>query len=147
MRHILLSLILSLGLTGAARSDEAAMQSVISDQIEAFLAEDTTRAFDFASPFIQRKFGTPETFGDMVRQGYPMVWQPSDVTFLDLEVIDGTPSRACGCAGRAASPGSSITRWSRSTARGASTACGSARRPVSAPDMAAVHRHGGLTHG
>ena len=91
MRHILLSLIVTLGLTGAARSDEAAMRSVITDQIEAFLAEDATRAFDFASPFIQRKFGTPETFGDMVREAYPMVWQPSDVTFLDLEVIDGTP--------------------------------------------------------
>lgn len=91
MRHILLPLILALGLTGAARADEAAMRSVISDQIEAFLNENPTRAFEFASPFIQRKFGTPETFGDMVRRGYPMVWQPSDVTFLDLEVIDGTP--------------------------------------------------------
>ncbi|MGI3210735.1 DUF4864 domain-containing protein [Roseovarius tibetensis] len=67
------------------------MQSVISDQIEAFLAENTERAFDHASPFIQRKFGTPDTFGDMVRNGYPMVWQPSDVTFLDIEMIDGRP--------------------------------------------------------
>lgn len=91
MRHVILSLILSLGLTGAARAEEAAIRSVITAQIEAFLAEDAPRAFDFASPFIQRKFGTPQTFGDMVRQGYPMVWQPSDVTFLDLEVIDGTP--------------------------------------------------------
>lgn len=91
MRHILLFLILTLGLTGVARSDEAAMRSIISDQIEAFQAEDATRAFDFASPVIQRKFGTPETFGDMVREGYPMVWQPSDVKFLDLEVIDGIP--------------------------------------------------------
>ncbi|MEI4231975.1 DUF4864 domain-containing protein [Roseovarius sp. D22-M7] len=91
MRHVILSLILMAGLTGGARADETAMRSVISDQIEAFLAEDTERAFKHASPFIQRKFGTPETFGDMVRNGYPMVWQPSDVTFLDLEVIDGTP--------------------------------------------------------
>lgn len=94
MRHVILSLILTLGLTGAARSDEAAMRAVITAQIEAFLAEDATRAFDFASPFIQRKFGTPETFGDMVRNGYPMVWQPSDVTFLDVEVIDGTPHQS-----------------------------------------------------
>jgi uncharacterized protein (DUF2237 family) len=60
MRHVILSLILSLGLTGAARADEAAMRSVITAQIEAFLAEDAPRAFDFASPFIQRKFGTPK---------------------------------------------------------------------------------------
>jgi hypothetical protein len=91
MRHVILSLILAAGLTGAARADEGAMRSVISDQIEAFLAENAARAFEHASPFIQRKFGTAETFGDMVRNGYPMVWEPSDVTFLDLETIDGTP--------------------------------------------------------
>lgn len=94
MRHFMLSLILAAGLSGAARADEAAVQSVISDQIAAFLAGDPTRAFGHASPFIQRKFGTPETFGDMVRKGYPMVWQPSDVTFLDLETIDGTPHQS-----------------------------------------------------
>jgi hypothetical protein len=34
-------------------------------------------------------FGTPERFGMMVRQGYPMVWRPSDVQFLELEQRDG----------------------------------------------------------
>ena len=89
MRYLILSLIVALGLSGAARADEAALRSVISSQIEAFLAEDIDRAYSFASPFIQRKFGTPETFGTMVREGYPMVWRPSDVTFLDAEVIAG----------------------------------------------------------
>jgi len=89
MRYFILSLIVALGLSGAARADEAALRAVISSQIEAFLAEDIDRAYSFASPFIQRKFGTPETFGTMVREGYPMVWRPSDVTFLDAEVIAG----------------------------------------------------------
>ena len=89
MRYFILSLIFALGLSGGARADEVALQEVISDQIEAFLAEDVDRAYSFASPFIQRKFGTPETFGSMVREGYPMVWRPSDVTFLDAEVIAG----------------------------------------------------------
>jgi hypothetical protein len=89
MRYFILSLIVALGLSGAARADEAALRAVISSQIEAFLAEDVDRAYSFASPFIQRKFGTPETFGTMVREGYPMVWLPSDVTFLDAEVIAG----------------------------------------------------------
>jgi hypothetical protein len=89
MRYFILSLIVALGLSGAARAEEAALQAVISSQIEAFLAEDVDRAYSFASPFIQRKFGTPETFGTMVREGYPMVWRPSDVTFLDAEVIAG----------------------------------------------------------
>jgi len=89
MRYFILSLIVALGLSGAARADEAALRAVISSQIEAFLAEDVERAFSHASPFIQRKFGTPEGFGTMVREGYPMVWRPSDVTFLDAEVIAG----------------------------------------------------------
>ncbi|MGX0876335.1 hypothetical protein ACSSV4_001012 [Roseovarius sp. MBR-154] len=89
MRYFILSLIVALGLSGAARADEAALRAVISSQIEAFLAHDVDRAYSFASPFIQRKFGTPETFGTMVREGYPMVWRPSDVTFLDAEVIAG----------------------------------------------------------
>lgn len=89
MRYFILTLIVALGLSGAARADEAALRAVISSQIEALLAEDVDRAYSFASPFIQRKFGTPETFGTMVREGYPMVWRPSDVTFLDAEVIAG----------------------------------------------------------
>jgi hypothetical protein len=89
MRYFILSLIFVLGLSGGAKADEAALRAVISSQIEAFLAEDMDRAYSFASPFIQRKFGTPETFGTMVREGYPMVWRPSDVTFLDAEVIAG----------------------------------------------------------
>lgn len=89
MRYFILSLFVALALSGAARADEAALRAVISSQIEAFLAGDVDRAYSFASPFIQRKFGTPETFGTMVREGYPMVWRPSDVTFLDAEVIAG----------------------------------------------------------
>lgn len=89
MRYFILSLIFVLGLSGGAKADEAALRAVISSQIEAFLAEDVDRAYSFASPFIQRKFGTPETFGTMVREGYPMVWRPSDVTFLDAEVVAG----------------------------------------------------------
>jgi hypothetical protein len=29
-------------------------------------------------------FRTPENFGLMVRQGFPMVWRPADVEFLGL---------------------------------------------------------------
>lgn len=88
MRSIILSLILMLGLAAPLRADEDA-QAVITAQIEAFLAQDVTRAYDYASPFIQQKFGSPEQFGAMVREGYPMVWRPSDVTFLEMREIAG----------------------------------------------------------
>lgn len=89
MRSLLIALTIALALSGAARADEAAVRAVISAQIEAFLAGDVTRAYGYASPFIQQKFGTPETFGTMVREGYPMVWNPSEVTFLEIEEIGG----------------------------------------------------------
>ena len=68
-----------------------AIRAVISDQIAAFQADDLEAAFDFASPVIRRRFGTPGRFGAMVRQGYPMVWRPAKVSFLDLERRDGGP--------------------------------------------------------
>ncbi|SEL97575.1 protein of unknown function [Roseovarius azorensis] len=89
MRSLLFAVMISIGLTGVVRADESAVRSVISAQIEAFLAGDVTRAYGYASPFIQQKFGTPEIFGTMVREGYPMVWRPSDVNFLEIEEIGG----------------------------------------------------------
>lgn len=59
------------------------IETVIGDQIAAFQADDMARAFDHAAPAIRRMFGTPDNFGQMVRDGYPMVWRPADVTFLD----------------------------------------------------------------
>lgn len=64
-----------------ASADEP--QDVISNQIEAFQADDFATAFTFASPNIKRIFGSSERFGQMVRQGYPMVWRPAEVEFLD----------------------------------------------------------------
>lgn len=89
MRHLFYLVVLAIGLSGPVRADESALKAVISAQIEAFLANDVERAWEFASPTIQHRFGSPEHFGAMVRDGYPMVWRPSDVTFLDSEVIAG----------------------------------------------------------
>lgn len=89
MRQFISTLLITLALAMPARADEAAIRDVINGQIEAFKADDFSAAFDFASPTIQSIFQTPETFGTMVRQGYPMVWRPADVTFLGLDMIEG----------------------------------------------------------
>ncbi len=65
------------------------IEATISSQIEAFLADDFAQAFTFASPTIQGMFGSSERFGQMVRQGYPMVWRPEDVQYLGLRDVDG----------------------------------------------------------
>lgn len=89
MRQILVSMVVAASLMFSApvRAGEAA-RAVISAQIEAFLAGDLKRAFGYASPVIQRKFGTPERFGAMVRDGYPMVWRPADLMFLEATAVE-----------------------------------------------------------
>ncbi|MBI1219302.1 MAG: DUF4864 domain-containing protein [Rhodobacteraceae bacterium] len=84
---------LLLGLAAApALADEVenpAIEAVIGDQIAALRADDFAKAFSFASPMIQEMFGTPENFGEMVKQGYPMVWHPSGVKYLALRDVAG----------------------------------------------------------
>ncbi len=83
--HLAFALLLALATPAAAEDRNPAIEGVIQSQIEAFLADDFETAFTFASPMIQRGFGTSERFGQMVRQGYPMVWRPADVQYLDVE--------------------------------------------------------------
>ncbi|MCV6592833.1 MAG: DUF4864 domain-containing protein [Silicimonas sp.] len=65
------------------------IEATIDAQIGAFLEDDFARAFTFASPGIQGMFGSAERFGQMVRQGYPMVWRPGEVEFLELRNFRG----------------------------------------------------------
>jgi hypothetical protein len=78
-------LAVAIGAQAAAQSTEESIRSVISNQFAAFQQDDFETAFTFASPMIQGMFGTPERFGQMVRQGYPMVWRPADVDFAALD--------------------------------------------------------------
>lgn len=61
------------------------IETVIRNQIEAFRTDDFIAAYSYASPNIRRLFGSAENFGLMVRRGYPMVWRPNGVQFLDLQ--------------------------------------------------------------
>lgn len=90
MRQFAFALVCLLGLAGPAAAQGAQIEETISRQIEAFQADDFARAFGFASPGIQGLFGSPERFGAMVRQGYPMVWRPSEVRYLDLRDVAGS---------------------------------------------------------
>jgi len=96
----LLVVLLFLALTAVARAediaptDRAAIAKVIQDQIAAFRVDDAARAFGFASPGIQAKFGTAEQFLEMVRTGYFPVYRAQDVTFRDVAVENGAPVQA-----------------------------------------------------
>ena len=77
-----------------AAADRIAIAKVIQDQIAAFRVDDAARAFGFASPGIQAKFGTPEQFLQMVRSGYFPVYRAEDVKFRDLAIENGAPVQA-----------------------------------------------------
>src|SRR5262245_8275195 len=70
-------------------TDAAAIRSVISDQLGAFLWDDQTAAFADASPTIQEIFHDPETFMQMVRSAYQPVYRSSSVEFRELGMVEG----------------------------------------------------------
>ncbi len=93
MRSLIFALTL-MGIGGAAVGQDAQtrnpnIENTIEQQIEAFQVDDFAKAFEYASPTIQGLFGTSETFGAMVRNGYPMVWRPKDLRFGELRQIEG----------------------------------------------------------
>jgi hypothetical protein len=91
MRGVLMAMALA-GMVTVASADEPrnpGIEDVITDQITAFKADDFATAFTFASPNIRGMFGTPENFGAMVAQGYPMVYRPDGVRMLELRRVAG----------------------------------------------------------
>jgi len=85
---LLVPLVLLIFLEGYAQrlqdvppQDRAAIQAIISAQIEAFKKDDAVRAFSFASPGIRQVFQTPERFIEMVRTGYAQIYRPLRVEF------------------------------------------------------------------
>jgi hypothetical protein len=88
MRQIFAGII-ALALSATAGLAQS-VEDVIFQQLEAFNNRDVPKAFGYASPMIKRLFGNPGNFGSMVAQGYPMVWDNSDVRFLDVREAGGS---------------------------------------------------------
>lgn len=89
MRNWMLAVVLAIGMVSAVAAQDTDIEGVIGSQIEAFQADDFVGAFEFAHPSIRNIFRTPENFGRMVTQGYPMVWRPAEVTYLELRDVGG----------------------------------------------------------
>jgi hypothetical protein len=90
LQAFLMTLVLALWVgTNPADAQDRGIEDTIGQQLEAFKADDVGTAFDFASPLIKNIFRTPENFGAMVQQGYPMVWRPGEVTYLEQREIAG----------------------------------------------------------
>ena len=83
------ALLVALGLTGTAaafnEADRAAVQSVIVQQLNAFLADDAAAAYSFAAPGIRQMFPTQEIFMELVRRGYQPVYRSRSHSFGELK--------------------------------------------------------------
>ncbi len=90
MKKGFLAAVFVLGTALGAQAQDADIRATIDSQFEAFRADDFATAFTFASPSLQTLFQTPQNFGRMVTQGYPMVWRPAGVAYLELSERDGT---------------------------------------------------------
>jgi hypothetical protein len=105
IRHLFRGMVLALGVlaaatasaqsqgdapSGLAAPDRQAIRAVIESQLAAFQHDDGAKAFGFATPTIQQKFGDAATFMRMVKSGYPAVYRPRTVTFDKLvDTADG----------------------------------------------------------
>jgi len=92
VRMMLVALWASLSLLVAATTDVLAddgssIRDIISRQLEAFKRDDGIEAYAYASPAIQRQFGTPEDFMRMVQQQYAPVYRSAEVEFRNLETV------------------------------------------------------------
>ena len=83
-----LILLAAMGLPLGAVAQDLSIEDVISNQLQAFNDRDVEGAWQYASPMIQGMFRTPENFGNMVRNGYPMVWDNAEARFLEQEEFE-----------------------------------------------------------
>ena len=63
------------------------VRNTISSQIEAFKENNIEKAYTFAAPNIQAQFSSPEVFGSMVKNGYPIIWRPKSFTFTKFQEL------------------------------------------------------------
>ena len=79
-----LGAVLTVFVAFSATAQQAQIEGTINSQIEAFKADDFADAFTYATPTLQMLFQSPENFKRMVTTGYPMVWRPAEVRYLEL---------------------------------------------------------------
>jgi hypothetical protein len=78
---------------GIAPADAQAIQRVIQGQMDAFRADDWTKAFAYAAPSIRQKFQSPQIFSQMVTQAYQPVYRPKGVEFRELKPSEFGPTQ------------------------------------------------------
>ena len=89
---------------GVAPEDARAVREVIQAQLDAFQKDDAAKAFSLATPGIRQTFGDADTFLEMVKRSYAVVYRPRSVQFEEPMLMDGQlvqPVRMTDAEGRA----------------------------------------------
>ena len=74
---------------GVAPEDARAVREVIQAQLDAFQKDDAAKAFSLATPGIRQTFGDADTFMEMVKRSYAVVYRPRSVQFEEPMLVDG----------------------------------------------------------
>jgi hypothetical protein len=69
------------------------MQTIITAQIDAFLAEDADAAYAYAAEPIKMRFPTASMFARMVERGYPAVYAPQSFSFAAAALTPSGPAQ------------------------------------------------------
>ena len=72
-----------------SKEDIIHIQKVIRLQIEAMRRDDWDEAFKYASLDIQRSFGNPKIFREMVLAKYRIIYQPRSFSFKKTKIVRG----------------------------------------------------------
>ncbi len=75
--------------SGFGEEQQLRIRTVIEAQLAAFRAGDAEKAFSYAAPAIQAKFGNSSRFFSMVRRHYPAVYASQTSEFVKLTEIEG----------------------------------------------------------
>lgn len=84
---VLRCLFLSLFLWPAALAADP-IEDVISGQLSEFREGDVLGAWAYASPGIRAYFGSPDTFGHVVEEGFAPIWSNKAARFSDRDETD-----------------------------------------------------------
>ncbi|MBB5572542.1 MULTISPECIES: DUF4864 domain-containing protein [Rhizobium] len=81
---------ITLAFAPAARAEDPVQsaQTLIQQQIEAFLRDDAASAYSFAAPDIQALFPDKDTFFAMVKRSYQPVYHPGNYAFGKSRALD-----------------------------------------------------------
>lgn len=81
---LMLALVAGFPAAHADGADELAISAIVEDQVKALGEGDAKRAFSYATPDIQSRFGSSETFLRMVKQSYAALIRPAAFEIEDV---------------------------------------------------------------